>query len=177
MIALPWSRVVSRIDEKRNVPTVAILIITLLLMLLGLINIGSTTAFNAILSLAVVGLQTSYLMPICLVLWRRIAVPDTLAWGPWRLGKAGVVVNIVAILYLGFTCVFMLFPPYQPVTSANMNYAPVVLGGMLVLGGLYWFAFARKQYFGPLVETPETTIYPPSKSTDTAKDGEFVAPA
>lgn len=177
MIALPWSRVISRIDEKHNVPTVAILIITLLLMLLGLINIGSTTAFNAILSLAVVGLQTSYLMPICLVLWRRIAVPDTLTWGPWRLGKAGVAVNIVAILYLGFTCIFMLFPPYQPVTSQNMNYAPVVLGGMLVLGGLYWLAFARKQYFGPLVETPETAVYPPSKSTDAVKDGESIAPA
>ncbi|CAH0041633.1 unnamed protein product [Clonostachys rhizophaga] len=175
--ALPWSRVISRIDEKRNVPTVAILIMTLLLMLLGLINIGSTTAFNAILSLAVVGLQTSYLMPICLVLWRRIAVPDTLTWGPWRLGKAGVAVNIVAILYLGFTCIFLLFPPYQPVTSQNMNYASVVLGGMIMLGGLYWFAFARKQYFGPLVETPEAAIYALSKSTDAAKDGEIVAPA
>ncbi|KAI8665183.1 hypothetical protein NCS56_00953400 [Fusarium sp. Ph1] len=153
---LPFSTHLSKIDRKRQIPTIAILTTTVLLMLLGLINIGSTTAFNAVLSLAVVSLQISYLMPIILLIWRRISRPNTLTWGPWQLGKSGIVVNVVAIVYLVFTSIFLLFPPYQPITAENMNYAPVVLGGAVIFGCVYWPLRARKRYFGPLIETNGT---------------------
>ncbi|KAF9774833.1 hypothetical protein IL306_007137 [Fusarium sp. DS 682] len=65
---LPFSNILSKGEKKRGIPTVAILVTSVILMLLGLINIGSTTAFNAILSLAVVGLQISYLVPILLLI-------------------------------------------------------------------------------------------------------------
>ncbi|RTE85178.1 hypothetical protein BHE90_000340 [Fusarium euwallaceae] len=153
---LPFSTHLSKIDRKRRIPTIAILTTTVLLMLLGLINIGSTTAFNAVLSLAVVSLQISYIMPIILLIWRRISRPNTLTWGPWQLGKPGIVVNVVAIIYLIFTSIFLLFPPYQPITAENMNYAPVVLGGAVIFGCVYWPFRARKRYFGPLIETNGT---------------------
>ncbi|KAK1675403.1 amino acid/polyamine transporter I [Colletotrichum godetiae] len=149
---LPFSQVVSKVERKRGIPTVAIIVTTCLLVLLGLINIGSTTAFNAILSLAVVSLQASYLFPIILVLWRRIFRPETLVWGPWRLGRIGVVVNVIAVCYLVFTCVFLFLPPFYPVTALNMNYAPVVLGAALLFGASYWLLRARKRYVGPLTE-------------------------
>ncbi|KAK1515847.1 uncharacterized protein CCOS01_13045 [Colletotrichum costaricense] len=149
---LPFSRVVSKVERKRGIPTSAIVVTTCLLVLLGLINIGSTTAFNAILSLAVVSLQASYLFPIILVLWYRIFCPETLVWGPWRLGPAGVAVNVAAVCYLVFTCVFLILPPFQPVTALNMNYAPVVLGAALLFGSVYWLLRARKWYVGPLTE-------------------------
>ncbi|KAF4967228.1 hypothetical protein FSARC_5207 [Fusarium sarcochroum] len=135
---LPFSAHLAKVDKRRHIPTVSILIVTFLLVLLGLINIGSTTAFNAILSLAVVSLQSSYLLPIVLVIWRRVFRPDTLSWGPWHLGKAGIFINVIAVIYLSFTCIFLLFPPFQPITAANMNYAPVVLGGALLFGCVYW---------------------------------------
>lgn len=151
-LGLPFSRVVSKVERKRGIPTIAIVVTTCLLVLLGLINIGSTTAFNAILSLAVVSLQASYLFPIILVLWCRILRPETLVWGPWRLGRAGVAVNVAAVCYLVFTCVFLILPPFQPVTALNMNYAPVVLGAALLFGVSYWLLRARKRYVGPLTE-------------------------
>ncbi|KAF0640414.1 hypothetical protein FPSE5266_20202 [Fusarium pseudograminearum] len=52
---LPFSHQIAKVDKRREIPTVSILVVTLLLILLSLINIGSTTAFNAILSLAVLG--------------------------------------------------------------------------------------------------------------------------
>ncbi|KAH7123194.1 amino acid/polyamine transporter I [Dactylonectria macrodidyma] len=149
---LPFSGFVSRVERKRGIPTVAILVTTALLILVGLINIGSTTAFNAILSLAVVSLQLSYLFPILLLLWRRLTSPETLTWGPWRLGRLGIAVNVIATMYLIFTSVFLLLPPYQPVTAVNMNYAPVVLGATLLFGIVYWPLRARKRYVGPLTE-------------------------
>ncbi|EQB43057.1 hypothetical protein CGLO_18375 [Colletotrichum gloeosporioides Cg-14] len=50
---LPFASVISKIEEKRGIPTVSIIVTTCLLVLLGLVNIASTTGFNAILSLAV----------------------------------------------------------------------------------------------------------------------------
>ncbi|KAF5251768.1 hypothetical protein FANTH_3378 [Fusarium anthophilum] len=135
---LPFAERIASVDKRRQIPTVSIIVVSFLLMLLSLINIGSTTAFNAILSLAVVSLQASYLLPIILLIWRRLFRPDTLRWGPWRLGKAGLPINIIAVIYLIYTCIFLLFPPYQPITPVNMNYAPVVLGGALIFGCIYW---------------------------------------
>uniref|UniRef100_A0A0D2YB26 Choline transport protein n=1 Tax=Fusarium oxysporum (strain Fo5176) TaxID=660025 RepID=A0A0D2YB26_FUSOF len=50
---LPFAERIASVDKRRQIPTVSIVVVSFLLMLLSLINIGSTTAFNAILSLAV----------------------------------------------------------------------------------------------------------------------------
>jgi amino acid transporter len=151
-LGLPFARHLSKVEKKRSIPTTSILATTFFLALLGLINIGSTSAFNAILSLATVGLQISYLMPIILLLWRRARSPSTLLYGPFQLGKAGFSINIVAVLYLTFTCIFLLFPPYQPVTPQNMNYASLVLGVVLVFSIFYWIWRGGKRYSGPIIE-------------------------
>ncbi|KAH3363655.1 hypothetical protein KXW94_006287 [Aspergillus fumigatus] len=130
--AFPFSTYLSIIDKKTSLPVRSVFTTSGFLVLLGLINIGSTTAFNAILSLAVLGLHMSYLIPTGFMLWRRLHTPEILAYGPWKLGKMGVVVNIVSILYLSFTCIFMVFPPYQPVSAVNMNYASLIFGGVLI---------------------------------------------
>ncbi|KAH7151160.1 fungal-specific transcription factor domain-containing protein [Fusarium sp. MPI-SDFR-AT-0072] len=144
---LPFAERIASVDKRRKIPTVSIVVVSFLLMLLSLINIGSTTAFNAILSLAVVSLQASYLLPILLLIWRRLFRPDTLRWGPWRLGRAGLPINVIAVTYLMYTCIFLLFPPFQPITPVNMNYAPVVLGGALVFGCFYWPLRVSKRLF------------------------------
>ncbi|KAJ5752125.1 amino acid/polyamine transporter I [Penicillium odoratum] len=150
--AFPFSRYLSKIGEKRQVPDYSVLTVTVLLLLLGLINIGSTTAFNAIISLAVFGLHLSYLLPIALILWRRLSTPKLLTYGPWKLGGCGVILNILSLVYLSFTCIFMLFPPYYPVTAANMNYASLIFGAVAIFSLIYWVWRGRKVYEGPVME-------------------------
>lgn len=84
---LPFHKSLSRLDHKRGIPTVAILTTTTLLALLGLLNVASTTAFNSILSLAVVALHISYLFPVILMVYRRLSTPQELIFGPFRLGR------------------------------------------------------------------------------------------
>ncbi|KAM0554747.1 hypothetical protein ACHAPJ_006819 [Fusarium lateritium] len=48
---------------------------------------------------------------------------------------------------------FSLFPPYQPVTPENMNYASLELGATLLFGLVYWPLSARKKYAGALDAT------------------------
>jgi choline transport protein len=147
---LPFSKTLSRVDSKRHVPIPAIAVSSAFLVILGLLNIGSTTAFNAIVSLGAVALYLSYLMPIALMLHRRIAKPESLPYGPFRLAKWGIFLNIVSVVYTIYVSIFLLFPPYQPVTAQNMNYAPVVLGGVLVLSAIWWFVGGKKKFVGPL---------------------------
>lgn len=138
-------------DEARQIPTNAAIVTSVLLALLGLINIGSTTAFNAVVSLAVFGLELSYLLPICLLVGRRITSGHEIALGPWSMGRFGFPVNVVSICFLSFTCIFLVFPPYQPVTAENMNYASLVFGAVCIFSGLYWFWRGRKVYDGPVI--------------------------
>jgi choline transport protein len=70
--ALPGWRYLQRVDPKSAVPVLAVVVTTVFSCLLALIVLGSSTAFNDIVSLSVVGLFSSYLMVACLLLWRRV---------------------------------------------------------------------------------------------------------
>ncbi|KAL4902019.1 hypothetical protein BDW74DRAFT_187028 [Aspergillus multicolor] len=150
--ALPFHQSFSRVNDKTGMPVMAILATTAVLVLLGVVNIGSTTALNAFTSLAVLALNISYLVPVALMLWRRLSSTATLTYGPWRLGALGVPVNVVSVVYLTYTTIFMVFPPYQPVTAENMNYSSLIFGAVLIFSGVYWAFRGRKQYKGPTIE-------------------------
>lgn len=51
--------------------------------------------------------------------------------------------------------VFMVFPPYQPVHSGNMNYSSLIFGAAMILSTVLWFVYGRKTYWGPVREVIE----------------------
>ncbi|KAI0874238.1 amino acid/polyamine transporter I [Hypoxylon argillaceum] len=69
---LPFHRFIRKVDPRTRVPVVAIVIVTVIPCLLNLIYIGSTTAFNDVISMSVSGLYASYLLPCSFLLWRRV---------------------------------------------------------------------------------------------------------
>lgn len=64
--AIPASRIWSKVDKRLGVPIWALGLLTLVQALLGLINLGSTTAFTAFVSAGVIGLALSYAVPIAI---------------------------------------------------------------------------------------------------------------
>ena len=150
-------------------PLYAIALATTLSCLLVLINVGSTTAFQDIISLVLTTLYATYMIPCSLLLWRRIRGDirppqendnhnsidgiKNLTWGPWRIpGAWGIANNILAIVYMIILIIFSFFPGATPVTPVTMNYSVVVTGGVVVFSTVYYFAHARKFYTGPIVE-------------------------
>lgn len=120
------------------------------MFLLGLLNIGSTTAFNAMVSLTVIGQYTSYLLSIALLLIRKYSKKD-LPLGPFKLAHPfGVLINGFSIVFSVMIIVLSVLPPYQPVSAENMNYASVVFGAVLLLSIASWFIFGRKAFGGPV---------------------------
>lgn len=106
--------------------------------LLALINIGSVTAYNAILSLATLAQYISYWFPILFFLIRKLEGREPV-YGPFKLGRWGIPINIFALTWCSFMIIWLPFPNFRPVTATNMNYAgPMWLGCCLLAIADYW---------------------------------------
>jgi choline transport protein len=148
---LPFSKQLKRVSKQNTIPVTSIIVTAILLLLLGLINIGSTTAFLAIAGVATVALYFTYLMPIALLVIRRLR-GDEIRFGPWKLGKWGLAVNLFSLAYTIFTSFFLFFPATIPVTLTNFNWTGGVFVGALMVSGVSWLAYGRKSFTGPIKE-------------------------
>ncbi|KAF7557766.1 hypothetical protein G7Z17_g382 [Cylindrodendrum hubeiense] len=145
--AIPWSSLWSRIDERHGVPIWALALTTIVQMLLGLINLGSSSAFIAFVSVGVMALAASYGIPIALsVYYSRREVSGA----RWKMPNGiGWVVNLIALVWIVFEIILFSMPTVLPVTAIGMNYASVVLVGFLFLSGVWYGIHARKVFKGP----------------------------
>lgn len=82
----PFSRHLAKLSVRHdNLPVWSITFSTIAMALVGLLIIASTTASTAVISLAVVALQISYLMPVAAIICLRLRASEEIVWGPWRL--------------------------------------------------------------------------------------------
>lgn len=47
---------------------------------------------------------------------------------------------------------FSFWPTQRPVTAANMNYAVLITGAIVIISLVYYLVWARRVYTGPVVE-------------------------
>ena len=151
---------------------VSILVTTLISILLNLINLGSSTVLNDIISLAINSCYGSYFISASLLLWRRCtgsikdpspvfaqSVDDlekadgALVWGPWRLrGWFGIVNNAWACTWMLIILFFTSWPSSTPVTPATMNYSIFITLLVAGVSGIYYIVWAKRTYTGPIIE-------------------------
>lgn len=144
--AIPGAKIFAKVDHKLGVPVYALILVTIVQMLLGLINLGSTSAFTAFVSVGVIALAVSYAIPIALsLIWnRRVGVSQA----QWNCGPViGPIVNVVALVWIAFETVLFSMPTVLPVTEVSMNYASVVLVGFGVIAAVWYFVHAKKGMF------------------------------
>ena len=132
-----------------RVPLNALGLVTIIIALLMLINLGSSTALFAILSLSSIALMMSYVLPIIFFALAKMR-NDHIPYGPFRMGRVGLPVNIFAIVYGIYILVWLPFPPYMPVTAVNMNYSGPILGGILIFALVDWSVWGRKRFQIPV---------------------------
>lgn len=107
---LPFSGWISKMNPRVHVPVNATLLTLACTVLLSLINLGSNAAFNAILSLQLSSLMASYAICISCIVIRKIRDPASIPKARWSLGKFGLPINIVAMLYATFACFWTFWP-------------------------------------------------------------------
>jgi amino acid permease (GABA permease) len=146
--AVPFSRFWHAVNKKRRVPVHSAWFGAVGAFLLGLPYLWSAVAYFAVVSIAVIGLYIAYLTPVFL---RRIN-PKAFVPGPWQLGWYGPIIGWIAIVWVVFICIMFCLPQYTPITSANFNYTPVVVGVVVGGAGLWYLLSARKWFKGPKVQ-------------------------
>ena len=102
-------------------------------------------AISAIFSLVVAGQYVAYSIPIA----SRFFGGQEFVPGPFYLGRWGLPVAIVALTWMAFSVIILIFPALTGPTAADMNYTVAVLGGWIILcviyyyfpryGGVHWF--------------------------------------
>lgn len=145
--ATPFSNYFAQVHPTLNCPVRATCAMSALVTCLGCIYVGSTTAFQALISSFIVLSTLSYFGAILphVLTGRRNIVP-----GPFFMGrKLGMAVNILSLAYILVTVVFFCFPQVMPVSAQNMNYTSVITVGLMTLVSIWWFIRGRTEYRGP----------------------------
>ncbi|SCU86362.1 LAFA_0E00276g1_1 [Lachancea sp. 'fantastica'] len=135
------------VNRKPRIPLNAHLFSQLLVAIIGCIFMGSTTAFNAIITACITLLLLSYAIPCMILLWVgkktffvRIQIElSELGISIKRLPNVtifGIIPNILTICWALFCLIFLSFPYSLPVTSGNMNYVSVVYGVVALAIGI-----------------------------------------
>lgn len=118
--------------------------------LLVCINLGSSVALNAINSLGAVSILSSYFITISCLVWRRL-FGKPLPPRRWSLGRLGIWTNIAALCVLTPLWLFAFWPLARPVTPETMNWSSALFGGVMVLATMFYWAYGRWVFTGPVV--------------------------
>ncbi|KAJ5624289.1 hypothetical protein N7510_000598 [Penicillium lagena] len=147
---LPASPFFSKVHPKLKVPMNALYLNLGLVTVFGLIFLGSSSAFNAIVSASVVLLDLAYGLPIAVNCIRgRKMLPERTFVLPTAVGWT---LNIISLVYVTLTTVLFLFPPDLPATGSNMNYCVAAFGIVFIISTIQWFVDGRKNFVGPRIE-------------------------
>ncbi|KAK4170453.1 putative amino acid transporter [Cladorrhinum sp. PSN259] len=146
--AVPLSKVFSRVNERLSCPVPATLFVAVVASGIGAIPLGSEVAFLNLTGSFIILTTVSYAIPFTAhILTGRKNFPK----GPFHLGKFGMPVNILAVLFITLFDIFYCFPYAMPTNAEIMNYNSVILAGVVAITGLWWVLHANKHYPGPKV--------------------------
>ncbi|KNA09039.1 hypothetical protein SOVF_157070 [Spinacia oleracea] len=144
--AMPMSSVWQKVN-KQEIPINAVWMSAFISFCMALTSLGSLVAFEAMVSIATIGLYISYALPIFfrVTIARKSFVP-----GPFNLGRYGVVIGWIAVTWVITISILFSLPVAYPINTETLNYTPVAVGGLLILTVSYWVFSAKSWFKGPL---------------------------
>ncbi|KAK8241058.1 amino acid transporter-like protein [Phyllosticta capitalensis] len=146
----PFSNWISHMNAKYDIPFNSVYLSSVLTSILCLVNLGSTFAFNLIVSLSLLALLSTYMISIGCILLRRIQ-GQPLPPARWSLGRWGLPVNAFAFLYSAFVIVFASFPTSVPVSLGDANWAPAIWAGVLLLSVVVYWIHGKRHFTPPVM--------------------------
>jgi len=141
--AIPFSSTFSGLNKHLGgVPLNAYLLSTAVQLLVGLLSLGSTAALNAFVGVAVLCLNSGYVLPVAVLLVNgRKGVEGT----TFYMGKiTGAAMNACTVVWVLFQIVLYSMPAVVPV-----DYASVVYVGFAIISVVWYMIDGRFHYAGP----------------------------
>ncbi|KZV37934.1 hypothetical protein F511_17706 [Dorcoceras hygrometricum] len=144
--AMPFSKFWHQVN-KQEVPINAVWLSAVVAFCMALTSLGSLVAFQAMVSIATIGLYIAYALPI---FFRVTLARKSFVCGPFNLGRYGNVVGWIAVLWVTTISVLFSLPVAYPITTETLNYTPVAVGGLLILTVSSWIISGRHWFKGPV---------------------------
>jgi len=144
--ALPGSRWWKVVNRYTQTPVNAVWLVIFLSAICGLLSF-SVAAFNSLASASVIGLYVSYVTPIY---FRITDGRDKLQPGPFHLGRWSRPIGTIAVAWVAFMVVMLLFPYSQTVGPQTTNYAVVIIMSVFLFATGSWLFSARHWFTGPV---------------------------
>ncbi|NQX16850.1 APC family permease [Rathayibacter sp. VKM Ac-2857] len=153
--ALPGSALLARVDPRRRTPVAPAVLIGVLAVLILVVNIGTPEIFTAVTSVAVILIYLAYLLVTVPLLLRRLRGRWPTADAPsgyFSLGRLGVPVNIVAVLWGAAMAVNLAWPRVEVYGDGPLRWIALIVVGAVVTVGLAWFRLRGRHRLGVLPE-------------------------
>lgn len=152
--ALPAGSVLARIDPRRKTPVVPAVVVGVVAILILLGNVGVPEVFTAVTSVAIIMIYLAYLLVTVPLLRRRLRGewPDEGQAGYFSLGRLGLPVNVLAVLWGGAMALNLAWPREDVYGAGWLRWIAFIFVGVVALGGLAWFRLRGRHQLGCLPE-------------------------
>ena len=102
-----------------------------------------------IASLSTAAIIASYIVSISCIALKRIR-GEPLLPSKFRLGRAGLPLNIASLVFLVFIFIFQFFPMGPRPTPAGMNWSILMFGATIIFSWVFYYVKGRHVYAGPV---------------------------
>ena len=159
--AVPGHQMWSKVGKNRvpQMSVLAIVFLSALIMVPAYWNY--LVGYLVGTGIAVIGLYVAFILPVIL----RFRMGDKFEPGAWTLGKHYKWIDLIAILWVGFIVILFMLPPYKSSVPWDdsfsweaLNYAPILVGGALLLFGGWWVISAHRWFKGPVRQGSEEEL-------------------
>lgn len=141
----------ARVERRTGTTVNAVWLVVFLCLLLGCLSFINYTAVLAIFSLAAIGMDLSYIVPIVARQFFENHPDVQFQPGPFFMGNSWWARFIVwlSVVWVIFEVTVLSFPLYSSVDQDTMNWGSIVMFGVLILTGIWYFVYAHRHYHGP----------------------------
>ncbi len=153
--ALPFGEKLARVNPKTQTPVTPAVLIGVIAALILVINIGQPKIFTVLTSIAVIMIYLAYLMVTGPLLLKRLRghwpPADLAAGGYFTMGRWGLLVNIIAVLW-GAGMALNLAWPREAIygTPWYNTWGAFAYTGVILGAGLLWYGFKGRHHIGTL---------------------------
>jgi urea carboxylase system permease len=154
--ALPGSVRLAHLDPKRRTPVVPAVLIGVFAVLILVVNIGSREIFTAVTSVAIIMIYLAYLLVTAPMLAKRLRGewpgPDAGNGGYFSLGRWGLPVNIVAVVWGALMALNLAWPRSDVYGEGMLAWTAFIFVGLVTAVGMAWYFLRGRHRVGTLPE-------------------------
>ncbi|MEU0129967.1 amino acid permease [Streptomyces sp. NPDC006289] len=162
---LPAGSVLARVSPRFQTPVVPAVVIGVVGVVILVVNINQPQIFSVITSIAVIMIYLAYLMVTAPMLIRRLRGAWRPAEGSFSLGRFGLPINIVAVLWGAGMAINLAWPRAEVYNATGpqhwyLRWGAFVFIGIVGLGGFTYYWFVQRHRTGVL-ESHRTEVKDP----------------